>query len=71
MVEELHIGAKTILAWFHNWNKGTRPFSQDWTSPSQMARSELTTSQCAFMRETAEHISEKSMQFVSLGGNAD
>jgi hypothetical protein len=66
VVEELHNGAKIILAWFHNWNEGNRPFSQDWESPEQLARSELNSEQCAFMKATVEDIKENSMSSVSL-----
>jgi hypothetical protein len=65
VIEELYNGAKTILAWFHNWIKGSRPFSQDWESPELLARLELNREQCGFMRATMEDIKEKSMLFVS------
>lgn len=60
-VEELHNGARTLLAYFHYLNKGARPFTLDWTSAETVAMAELNAEQVRFVKETAELIRENSM----------
>ncbi|KAK3325012.1 hypothetical protein B0H66DRAFT_470400 [Apodospora peruviana] len=63
LVEELHNGAKVLLAYFHHCNKGGHPFTMDWSSEDQMVRGELNKEQAQFMRETAEQLKAKGMLF--------
>lgn len=66
LVEELHNGAKILLAYFQHCNKGGYPFSMDWSSPDQAARMVLDDEQVEFMRMTSDEIKKKSMHSLSL-----
>ena len=59
LIEELHTGAKILLAYFHHCNKGNHPFSMDWESPDQMTLDEFTPEQVGFMRELSVELEEK------------
>ena len=52
LVEELHIGAKILLAYFHYCCKGSYPMSMDWNSPEEIALAEMDDEQVEFMRES-------------------
>ncbi len=62
-VEELHQGAKIMLAYFHYCNKGAHPFSLDWTVADNIAMAELNAEQVQFVKETAELVKAKSTHF--------
>ncbi|KAF2473832.1 uncharacterized protein BDR25DRAFT_217243 [Lindgomyces ingoldianus] len=66
VVESLHNGAKILLAYFHYCNKGSRPFSMDWSSPDQMARAGLDTEQAEFMRLTANEVQKRTVNFRQI-----
>ena len=59
-VEELHQGAKIMLAFFHYCNKGGHPFATDfWNSSCHVAMAELDAEQLDFLRTTCEQIRQK------------
>jgi len=66
VVEGLHNGAKILLAFFHYCNKGSRPFSMDWSSPDQVARTELNPDQVEFMRLTSAEIQRRTPHFRQI-----
>jgi len=66
LIEELHTGAKILLAYFHHCNKGNHPFSMDWESPDQMTLDEFTPEQVEFMRELSAELEEKAETFKSI-----
>ena len=59
LIEGLHNGAKILLAHFHLCNKGSHPFTIDWSSPGQTATVKLDAEQVNFMRFTTVEIKKK------------
>ncbi|KAK4449695.1 hypothetical protein QBC34DRAFT_298813 [Podospora aff. communis PSN243] len=51
VMEKLHHGAAILLACFHHCNKGSHPFTMDWTSPNDTSLGEFTEEQRAFMQD--------------------
>ena len=70
LIEELHTGANILLAYFHYCNKGSHPFSEDWASPTAIARAKLNAEQASFMRSTAERIAKKGVSYKHCYGKA-
>ena len=58
-MERLHHGTKVLLAYFHYSNKGSYPFTMDWSVPSQVACMNLDQEQVTFMSQTVEAIEGK------------
>ena len=56
LMEELHHGARILLAYFHHSNKGCHPFTMDWASPDQVVMGEFTLEQREFMRELSAEL---------------
>jgi hypothetical protein len=60
VIDELHNGAKILLAYFHYCNRGSYPLHMDWTSEDQVALTELKPEQIEFLRETVQEFKKKS-----------
>ncbi|KAK3114204.1 hypothetical protein LTR53_007704 [Teratosphaeriaceae sp. CCFEE 6253] len=63
LVEELHNGAKIMLAHFHYCNKGSRPFDMDWTDVRNTSFARLDKEQAMFLKETNEDVAAKGERF--------
>jgi len=59
LVEEIHNGARTLLAYFHFCNKGNQPFKMDWSSPTNVAFAQLDSDQVEFMKSTIMQIQKR------------
>ncbi|KAF2810686.1 uncharacterized protein BDZ99DRAFT_497671 [Mytilinidion resinicola] len=66
LIDELHNGAKILLAYFHFCNRGTYPLHMDWTSADQIALAELKPEQIEFMRGTVKELEKKSAHFKTV-----
>ncbi|KAK3349278.1 hypothetical protein B0T25DRAFT_569930 [Lasiosphaeria hispida] len=66
LMEELHNGAKILLAYFHHCNKGSYPFTMDWSSPDQMVLDEFTPEQIHFMREMSAELEKHAGTFRTI-----
>jgi hypothetical protein len=55
-VEELHNGAKIILAYYHHSCKASLPFAANWATPSNLVLAGLNAEQVEFVEETAAHV---------------
>lgn len=71
LVEELHVGAKTLLAYFHYCNKGSHPFTLDWAQKNNVKRAELNSEQVDFVRETARQVEKKGPLFQKIRDERD
>jgi len=69
LMDELHTGAKILLAYFHHRNNGYYPFSMDWDSPDQLMLDEFTPEQIEFMRELSAELEEKAEMFKTIRKN--
>jgi hypothetical protein len=58
-IEELHGGAKTMIYYFHYNNKGSHPFSRDWTCKKNIGMAELSDEQARFLVETSEEVQRR------------
>ena len=58
-IEEMHIGAKTMIYYFHYCNKGSRPFARNWASKENLALAELNPEQAQFLEESSVLIKER------------
>ncbi|KAK3115808.1 hypothetical protein LTR53_004485 [Teratosphaeriaceae sp. CCFEE 6253] len=63
LVEELHNGAKIMLAHFHYCNKGSHPFDMDWTDVRNTSFARLDKEQAMFLKETNEDVAAKGERF--------
>ncbi|PVH93456.1 hypothetical protein DM02DRAFT_541526 [Periconia macrospinosa] len=66
VIDELHNGAKILLAYFHFCNRGSYPLHMDWTSAEQIALSELKPGQIEFMRTNVKEYEKKSSHFRNI-----
>ncbi|MCJ1404943.1 hypothetical protein MMC11_008169 [Xylographa trunciseda] len=70
-VEELHMGAKTMIYYFHYCNKGSYPFARDWTSKENLALAELNEEQANFLKESSVLVRERMPEFKKVMENGD
>jgi hypothetical protein len=49
-----------MLAYFHYCNKGSHPFSMDWTNKVNITFAQLNPEQVIFMQEMREEIEQRS-----------
>ena len=56
MIEELHMGANSLLAYFHYCCKGHRPFTLDWNAEDSVSMAALDPYQVNFIKRTAFHV---------------
>lgn len=49
-----------MLAWFHHCNKGSQPFSLDWSDIINLGLAELTPEQADFVQKTAGYVKQRS-----------
>ncbi|KAJ2995556.1 hypothetical protein NUW58_g1238 [Xylaria curta] len=66
IVEEFHSGARTMLAYFHYCNKGSHPFSMDWSRAKTVSFAQLDTRQAQFMTETVMLVKDKRSHFEHI-----
>jgi hypothetical protein len=66
IIEELHLGANILLAYFHYCCKGFQPFDLDWDASETTSMAELDAEQVKFVRKTADFVSLQSMFFFIL-----
>jgi hypothetical protein len=58
-VEELHTGSNIMLAHFHYMNKGSLPFTMDWTIERNVQQAGFSPEQLEFLTKTAQLVKEK------------
>ncbi|CAI6330970.1 unnamed protein product [Periconia digitata] len=63
VIDEIHNGAKILLAYFHFCNRGSFPLHMDWTSADQIALAELKPEQIKFMQNNVKEYEKKSSHF--------
>jgi hypothetical protein len=56
LIGELHIGADILLAHFHYYTKGLRPFSLGWGAEQTLLMAGLNAEQVEFVKKTAAHV---------------
>lgn len=56
IVEELHLGANILLAYFHYCCKGCRPFDLGWDAAQTTSMAELDHEQINFVQRTAGYV---------------
>jgi hypothetical protein len=61
IIEELHMGANILLAYFHYCCKGFRPFDLDWDATDTTSMAELDPDQIKFVQKTAGYVHSNSM----------
>jgi len=66
VVKSLHHGARVLLAYFHFYNGGSQPFTLNWLSTDQVARTDFNTEQAAFMCRTIEEINQRTLLFKKI-----
>lgn len=73
IVQELHLGANTILAYFHYCCKGYYPFSTDWNVDDTASMADLDLDQIQFIKRTTQHVqaSGNTRTMVYTGDFAD
>jgi hypothetical protein len=54
-----------MLYYFHYNNKGSHPFTRDWTSEDNIAMAELNAEQATFLVETAEEVKRRGKSSAS------
>ena len=59
-IKELHNGAKTMLYYFHYNNKGSHPFTMDWTSTENIEMAEISPEQACYLSETSKEVNRRS-----------
>ena len=62
-IEELHIGAKTLIYYFHYCNKGSYPFRKEWVSGENIELAQLNREQVQFLLNTAEQVGKRRLLF--------
>lgn len=65
IVEELHLGANILLAYFHYCCKGCRPFDLDWDAADTQSMAELDPDQIKFVQETSKFVHSNSKTTLS------
>ncbi|KAF2279311.1 uncharacterized protein EI97DRAFT_370279 [Westerdykella ornata] len=66
VIEELHNGAKILLAYFHFCNRGSYPLYMDWTSEDQMFLAGLKKEQAEFLQFTVQEYKKKAPHFERI-----
>ena len=66
-IEELHIGAKTLIYYFHYCNKGSYPFRKEWVSGENIELAQLNREQVQFLLNTAEQVEKRRLLFPAIG----
>jgi len=66
MVAEYHMGANTLLAYFHYCNKGIYPFSSECKDSDLTTLAALDEDSLAFVRQTRAYISQHKHQWDEL-----
>lgn len=59
LVQELHLGAKILLSYFHYCNKGSHPFQLDWQSSPDVHLAGLGDEEKEFIQESSKRVREK------------
>jgi hypothetical protein len=59
LIEQLHSGAQTMLAYFHYCNKGHQPFALAHESNEVFTMAELDTEQLGFIRDIAKELKKR------------
>jgi hypothetical protein len=60
VIEELHLGANILLAYFHYCCKGFQPFAPDWDPSETTSMAHLDPEQINFVQQTARYVQSNS-----------